>query len=218
MPFSPQVKAQALIACGRSCCICNEFCGTRIECHHIIPEVDGGSDDFENCIPLCFDCHAEVGHYNAEHPKGNKFTPDELRGHRNAWYLKRKGPDAPNADQTVITKEDVVKAFSAIQDFSEDDVRARLDYLHQTLLKNGVVTPNQLFQLVSSAPVLNTLRRIYIALLKRDIKKTFDPAAVAVWGAALYSYGSRPEIISEIEWRLRQSPEYREKNPSTSFH
>jgi hypothetical protein len=57
-----------------------------MECHHIVPRSDGGEDSYENCIPLCFDCHAEVGHYNPEHPKGIKFTPEELRGHRDRWY------------------------------------------------------------------------------------------------------------------------------------
>lgn len=49
---------------------------------------DGGADTDDNCIPLCFDCHAEVGHYNQNHPKGTKFTPGELREHRNRWYRK----------------------------------------------------------------------------------------------------------------------------------
>lgn len=85
MPFSPEVKANALIASGRHCCVCHKFCGVRVECHHILPEAKGGSDDLENCIPLCFDCHAEVEHYNSQHPKGNKFTVAELRGHRDNW-------------------------------------------------------------------------------------------------------------------------------------
>jgi hypothetical protein len=48
----------------------------------------GGDDTFKNCIPLCFDCHAEVGHYTDSHPKGIKFTPEELRQHRDRWYAK----------------------------------------------------------------------------------------------------------------------------------
>lgn len=49
---------------------------------------DGGLDTYDNCIPLCLDCHAEVGHYTDTHPKGTKFTPDELRLHRDRWYRK----------------------------------------------------------------------------------------------------------------------------------
>ena len=59
-----------------------------MECHHIVPEAAGGQDVFANCIPLCFDCHAEVGHYNAKHPKGTKFSGAELSAHRDRWYRK----------------------------------------------------------------------------------------------------------------------------------
>ena len=86
--FPPEVKQQAMVACGRRCCLCHKFCGVGMECHHIIPESKGGPDTLENCIPLCFDCHAEVGHYNSEHPKGTKFTLVELRSHRDNWYSK----------------------------------------------------------------------------------------------------------------------------------
>ncbi len=61
-PFN--ICEQVLVACRRSCCICNKFCGSKIELHHIVQKADGGTDTFENCIPLCFDCHAEVKAYN----------------------------------------------------------------------------------------------------------------------------------------------------------
>lgn len=66
-----------------------------MELHHIVQAKDGGPYTFENAIPLCFDCHAEAGHYNVQHPKGSRFTPTELRGHRDAWYAKMKGYDVP---------------------------------------------------------------------------------------------------------------------------
>ncbi len=84
--FSADIKSQAMIACGRRCCLCHKFCGVGMECHHIIEVTHGGSDAFENCIPLCFDCHAEVGHYNNSHPKGVKFSAEELTAHRDTWY------------------------------------------------------------------------------------------------------------------------------------
>lgn len=90
MPFPTLIKSEALIACGRCCCICHKFCGTKMECNHIIPEAAGGFDTSDNCVPLCFDCHTDVGHYNPRHPKGNKYTPMELRGHRDRWYEKVK--------------------------------------------------------------------------------------------------------------------------------
>jgi hypothetical protein len=84
--FPPDVKEKAMVACGRRCCLCRKYCGVGMECHHITPEAVGGSGSYDNCIPLCFDCHAEVGHYTNSHPKGIKFSPNELQGHRDRWY------------------------------------------------------------------------------------------------------------------------------------
>lgn len=88
MPFSQKDVETALIRCGRHCCLCHKFCGTNIELHHIVPESKGGLDVLDNAIPLCFDCHAEVEHYNPLHPRGRKFTESELKGHRDQWYAK----------------------------------------------------------------------------------------------------------------------------------
>ena len=86
MGFSPQIKLQAIIASARHCCVCHKRAGRNIEVHHIHPRESGGPDTFENAIPLCFDCHAEAGHYNPKHPKGLKFSPQELRISRSRWY------------------------------------------------------------------------------------------------------------------------------------
>jgi hypothetical protein len=86
MPFRGKVADDALVACARRCCICRRFCGKRINLHHIKPEAEGGPDTLVNCIPLCLDCHEEVGSYNATHPIGRKFGEDELRRHRDLWF------------------------------------------------------------------------------------------------------------------------------------
>jgi len=117
--------------------------------------------------------------------------------------------------QTVITKQDVIDAFKTIPDFTEQDVRQYLDAIHQSLLRYGVITKTQLFQLVSSVPVLDTVRRLYVDVLHRDPKKTLDPMAVAVWGSTLFSHGLKKDLIDEIELRLRQSPEYKKKHSLT---
>jgi hypothetical protein len=88
MGFSPKVSEDALVASGRCCSLCHRFCGTKMQLHHIVPTKQGGSDKFDNCIPLCLECHAEVENYNPVHPIGRRFTPTELKGHRDRWYLK----------------------------------------------------------------------------------------------------------------------------------
>lgn len=86
MPFPSAVKARIFVRCARICCLCFKQTGARIEAAHIIAEADGGSNEDENAIPLCFDCHEEIGSYNPHHPKGNKFTPEELVQRRDALY------------------------------------------------------------------------------------------------------------------------------------
>ena len=114
MPFPKEVTDLALLLSGRCCCICHKFCGNKIELHHIIQESDGGKDTFDNCIPLCFDCHTDVKSYNDRHPKGKKYTPSELKKHRDAWYANVKSlnnivnePDV-TISQNVSGKNNVV--------------------------------------------------------------------------------------------------------------
>lgn len=86
MSFPSQVKQQVLIRSARICCLCFKQGGVKIEVHHIIEAADGGPNTADNAIPTCFDCHAEVGHYNPRHPKGNKYGPEELKARRDALY------------------------------------------------------------------------------------------------------------------------------------
>ena len=93
IPFSREIKEDILVKSGRCCCVCHKFCGIKIEVHHVKPQADGGLDTFDNCIALCFDCHAEVESYNPKHPKGNRFTEKELKRHRDMWLDKIKNTD-----------------------------------------------------------------------------------------------------------------------------
>src|SRR5438046_8576503 len=86
MPFDSAMKTAMFIRCNRRCCLCLKQCGVNIEAAHIIDEAAGGSNDEDNGIPLCFDCHQEIGSYNDRHPRGNKFRPEELRARRDQVY------------------------------------------------------------------------------------------------------------------------------------
>ena len=98
MGFPERVATEALVLCGRSYCICNKFCGTKIELHHIKQKAYGGDDTLDNCIPVCFDCHADMGRADPKHPKGKRYSEEELKRHRDGWYEKvdacsRRAPD-----------------------------------------------------------------------------------------------------------------------------
>jgi len=81
--FNESDKIRALLWCDRHCCLCRKACGTDIEIAHIDPK---GGNGLDNAIPLCYDCHGEVGKYNKEHPRGNKYRPAELKSRREQIY------------------------------------------------------------------------------------------------------------------------------------
>lgn len=86
MSFSQKIKDEIFVKCARHCCVCRKPKGLNIEVHHIAPKMKGGQDTFENAIALCFDCHADAGHYFAGHPKGSKLSPNELIKHKEDWF------------------------------------------------------------------------------------------------------------------------------------
>ncbi|MYL82278.1 hypothetical protein GTA51_03885 [Desulfovibrio aerotolerans] len=86
MPFSPSVKEAVLVKSWRRCALCGCYKGVNVEVHHIVQEAVGGPNTEENAICLCFDCHAGAGHYNPKHPRGTKFSPEELRRQRDEFY------------------------------------------------------------------------------------------------------------------------------------
>jgi hypothetical protein len=81
--FSEEDKIKMLLWCDRHCCLCGKNASTDIEIAHI--ERNAGNN-IENGIPLCYDCHAKIGHYNREHPRGNKYKPQELKARREQIY------------------------------------------------------------------------------------------------------------------------------------
>jgi HNH endonuclease len=92
--FKQSDVERLLVACHRRCCVCHRYCGVKIEVDHIETATAEGSGDSGNAIALCFECHAEVHHYNPQHPKGRRFQPSELRSHRDQWLrLCRERPE-----------------------------------------------------------------------------------------------------------------------------
>lgn len=81
--FSADDKIKLLLWCDRHCCLCGKACGVDIEIAHIDEK---GPGDPDNAIPLCYECHAKIGHYNRRHPRGNKYKPDELKARRDQIY------------------------------------------------------------------------------------------------------------------------------------
>lgn len=51
--------------------------------HHIVAKADGGTGEFDNGIPVCLDCHAEI---ESTSNMGRRFTARELRKLRDDWF------------------------------------------------------------------------------------------------------------------------------------
>ena len=109
MTFPASVKDESLVACGRHCCICHRFCGIKIEIHHIKPKASGGPNTFENAIPLCFDCHADMRTYDSKHPKGTKYSEFELKTFRDNWYEKIKNSNGIVFVNSVETDKEIYR-------------------------------------------------------------------------------------------------------------
>ena len=86
MGFDAAVKTKVMLWSDRHCCLCKNVCGVNIEVHHIVPESEGGSNDIDNALPLCFNCHSEVHRYNRSAPIGNKYKAKELKIRRDQVY------------------------------------------------------------------------------------------------------------------------------------
>jgi hypothetical protein len=84
--FSEEDKIRALLWSNRHCCLCGKACGTDIEIAHIERKGKNKSWEIDNAIPLCYQCHAEIGKYNQQHPRGNKYRPKELKARREQIY------------------------------------------------------------------------------------------------------------------------------------
>jgi len=83
--FPQSVVESVLIKCRRHCCVCDTFCGVKIVLHHM-DSADDYSED--NALPVCFNCHAEIMHYNENHPMGRRYKKSELKKLRDKTYAK----------------------------------------------------------------------------------------------------------------------------------
>ncbi|MBI4207195.1 MAG: HNH endonuclease [Betaproteobacteria bacterium] len=121
MAFSREVRTEALVAAARHCCLCHRYRGVKVEVHHIVPVAKGGADTADNAIALCFDCHADAGHYNPAHPRGTKISVDELRLARDLWHraVQMNRIEAPHDEDWLYCRYLVCKSFSALREIVE---------------------------------------------------------------------------------------------------
>ncbi len=80
------LKEKVLIKSRHRCCVCHQFAGQDINVFHINPDVKDVPDTLENAIVLCLRCNAEAVYASSQNIPGNKYSPQELRRHRDLWW------------------------------------------------------------------------------------------------------------------------------------
>ena len=142
MGFPREVKNIVLINSARHCCVCHRYKGLKIEVHHIIPRSEGGSDNIDNAIPLCLDCHTDAGHYNVKHSKGTKLTKEELIKARYNWFeiVKTHQVESP-----IEIQDDIHIRYILCKnlDYSREIIKENLD---EFPIKKTYLMQNEILQ------------------------------------------------------------------------
>src|SRR5688572_30318128 len=90
-----KVVDEMMVKCGRRCCICRRFRPTKLQVHHIVERVQGGSNDLDNLIVTCMSCHSDV---HTKVPFARRFTHAELKSHRDTLYVMVASGTLPASD------------------------------------------------------------------------------------------------------------------------
>jgi hypothetical protein len=139
MTFSKDIKIEALTAAARHCCVCHRYKGVKVEVHHIVPLAKGGADTFENAIVLCFDCHADAGHYNDNHPRGTKYSSIELKRAKEEWFaiVKANKVKHPLVEDYLYARYLVCGSYSAFLEMTSNDL-SHIPVCNPHLIRNEV--------------------------------------------------------------------------------
>ena len=109
MAISKPVRDQLLVEARHRCTICAEKC---FEIHHIIEQAEGGSDEPENLIVLCPNCHQHRYHRHKE------FTPDQIR------LYKEKLKESNEIEKRVLQNLEEIR--NSLPDVGPDVVESKL--------------------------------------------------------------------------------------------
>jgi hypothetical protein len=165
--FKEKDVEKLLVACHRCCCVCHRFCGVKIEIDHIVQQADQGSDAYENAIPVCFECHAEIHSYNPRHPRGRKFRPEELRAHRDQWISICK--DHP----------DIFRRGAAAR-AEVGPLQALIDELEFNAAVSAVPPAHERYCPFKEQQFLEAIRSGSIATLRDELKQSIIDAYVQI--------------------------------------
>ncbi len=194
--FKAEDVEKLLVACHRCCCICHRFCGVKMETDHIIPQADKGPDTYENAIPVCLECHAEIHSYNKDHPRGRKFQPNELRGHRDQWI-------------SICRKHAEIFRRGSVARAEVGPLQSLIDELE---FNEAVITvPPELgqFCLFQERQFLEAMRTGSIAVLQEELKRSICEAYVYIGQSNLrmksLANQQEPSMVNEMLQQVNRS-------------
>lgn len=168
MPFTEQTKREVRKKAAEQCCVCRHFWP---EVHHIIPEVQGGSNDIKNAAPLCPNCHTDFGH--------NPDKIERIRALRDALYQevaqKKTSPDyvlfteqLNRVEQkAILIKEDIEHGQQVTQENLEqfkNEMRGMFNFaLERLALGDTIPFSNSLATMSSGVLTGGVMSRTYIS-------------------------------------------------------
>ena len=157
LPFNKTEVEKLLVACHRRCSICHRFCGAKMELDHIIPKAEKGSNRIENAIPVCLECHAEIHMYNNKHPRGRKYSPNELRLHKLQWIQLCKNHPKMLVDNPRIDHSEPLLALISELEFNKEVANK--------------ISSNEIGCFFENAQFIRNIEEGTILMLDEDIKK-----------------------------------------------
>jgi hypothetical protein len=140
-----------------------------METDHIIPKDDQGTDNIDNAIPVCFECHAEIHSYNERHPRGRKYTPEELKQHKEQWL--------------GICREKAETLMMANMRSDVGPLQALIDELEFNSKVADFVQPIEIGCLFKLEQFLRAIEQGSIASLKDELKSSILDAYVKMGNA-----------------------------------
>ena len=139
-----------------------------------------------------------------KHMKGPGFEFDVTQTEPENQLKKRAGQQI-----RVITPEEVVETLvCASFGFKRENLKEQQYHLHRSLLRNGILTKEDLENLLNDKEAIEALSDLYVEELKRSPDHPFDPSALTTWGAILHNANVTERAIEWVRGRLRQGREY----------
>jgi len=104
MAIPPKIRDELLVEAQHRCTICSERC---FEVHHILEQSEGGTDEPDNLIVLCPNCHQHRYHRHKE------FTPTQIR------LYKVKLKESAEVEKRLLQNFEEIRAGMAEKKSSE---------------------------------------------------------------------------------------------------